>query len=199
MMRAATRLLGMISNTGVDRGVVHAMAKVPRHVFVPDHLQARAYDNVPLPIGLEQTISQPTLVARMTDMLRVNRLSRVLEVGTGCGYQTAILAEVASDVYTIELEEELARTASARLRALGYRNIMPRVGDGALGWPERAPFHAVIVTAAARSVPGALVEQLAPGGRMVLPVRHDLILITKDIGGGTKEELMGNVSFVPLR
>ena len=135
----------------------------------------------------------------MTDTLRVHRLSRVLEIGTGCGYQTAILAELASQVFTIELESVLAADASARLRRLGYRNIAVRVGDGPAGWLEHAPFDAVIVTAAAREVPIALVEQLARGGCMVVPVRRDLMAITKDAAGRTHKKFLGNVAFVPLR
>ena len=195
----ARRLRAALVKNGVDASVVEAMSRVPREEFVPDESKHAAYEDAPLAIGLGQTISQPTLVGRMTDALRLTRRSRVLEIGTGCGYQTAILAELAGDVCSIELEPELSASATARLRRLGYRNVETRVGDGYLGWPERAPFDAIIVTASAPHVPPALVEQLRPGGRMILPVGDELRLLVKDAEGDVRESMLGHVSFVPLR
>lgn len=196
---AAQRLHASLAARGVDRGVVYAMAQVPRHEFVPEDVRGSAYEDVALPIGLEQTISQPSLVGKMTQALRLNRRCRVLEVGTGCGYQTAILAELASQVMSIELEPTLSKDAHARLRRLGYRNVELRLGDGYEGWPERAPFDAIIVTAAAPHVPPALVQQLKPGGRLVLPVQRELVFVVKDAEGRTNETSLGEVAFVPLR
>ena len=196
---AAQRLHAQLSARGVDRGVVAAMVRVPRHEFVPADVQASAYEDVPLPIGLEQTISQPSLVGKMTEALRLNRMCRVLEIGTGCGYQTAILAELASQVYSVELEETLSIDARVRLRRLGYRNVEACVGDGYQGWPERAPFDAIIVTASAPHVPPPLVAQLKPNGRMILPVAKELVLVIKDAEGQTSEKGLGSVAFVPLR
>jgi protein-L-isoaspartate(D-aspartate) O-methyltransferase len=195
----AERLLTTLKAEGVDPLVIEAMARVPRHEFVPDAQICDAYEDFPLPIGLGQTISQPSLVGRMTTAARVNRLCRVLEIGTGCGYQTAILAELASQVHSIELEPSLAGAAAVRLRRLGYRNIEARVGDGHGGWPERAPFDAIVVTAAATTTPPALVDQLRRGGRLVVPVRRDLLLVSKDESGRVDERFLGHVRFVPLR
>jgi len=196
---AARRLRATLNASHVEPRVVSAMMNVPRHLFVPEEDQAFAYDDAPLPIGLGQTISQPSLVGKMTEMLQLTRMSRVLEIGTGCGWQTAILAELASQVFSIELEPELSATASVRLRRLGYRNIETRVGDGYLGWPERAPFDAIIVTASAPHVPPALVEQLRAGGRMIIPVGDELRLLSKDARGEVAEQFLGHVTFVPLR
>ena len=195
----ARRLRAQLVAERVDASVVEAMMRVPRDEFVPEASRERAWEDVPLAIGLGQTISQPTLVGKMTDMLRLDRHCRVLEIGTGCGYQTAILAELASRVFSVELERALSEDATARLRRLGYRNIETRVGDGYLGWPERAPFDAIIVTAAAPHVPPALVEQLRPGGRMILPVETELRFVTKDLSGRVDDKLVAHVSFVPLR
>ena len=172
----------------LDPRVVDALLRVPREHFVPPALAAQAYDNRPLPIGQGQTISQPLVVAVMSHLLRLEPASRVLEVGTGSGYQTAILAELAGEVVTIEVIEPLARAARARLDALGYRNITFEIGDGAAGCPARAPFEAILVTAAAPMVPPALLEQLKPGGRLVVPLGRDpfsqaLVLIEKDAQG----------------
>ena len=199
LQRAAQGLFSALSARGLDRGVLEAMARVPRYEFVPEALKDASYDDVALPIGLGQTISQPSLVARMTEVLRVNRLSRVLEIGTGCGYQTAILGELVSQVYSIELEAVLSASAAERLRRLGYRNIELRAGDGYGGWKERAPFDAVIVTAAAPHVPPALIDQVRPGGRMILPVDSELLLLTKDGTGRVDSRNLGFVRFVPLR
>jgi protein-L-isoaspartate(D-aspartate) O-methyltransferase len=187
----------------LDPRVLEALAKVPREQFVPPHLSARAYDNRPLPIGHGQTISQPLIVAVMTHLLRLRPEARVLEVGTGSGYQTAILAELAREVVTIEVVEDLAAAAQSKLEALGYRNIVYRHGDGAGGCPERAPFDGIMVTAAAPTIPPALVEQLAPGGRLVIPtgtdpLSQDLILIQKDAQGEVRQQRLFPVAFVPL-
>ena len=144
--------------------VLQAMGKVPRHLFVPPELRERAYDNSPLPIGLGQTISQPFIVAYMTEMLQVTRDHTVLEIGTGSGYQAAVLAELAREVLTIEIVPQLADRARSTLTAAGYSNVNVRTGNGYLGWPERAPFHRIIVTAAPDAIPQALVDQLAVGG-----------------------------------
>jgi protein-L-isoaspartate(D-aspartate) O-methyltransferase len=187
----------------LDPRVAAAVAKVPREQFVPADLAACAYENRPLPIGHGQTISQPLIVAVMTHLLHLGPKTRVLEVGTGSGYQTAILAELAKEVVTIEVVEDLAAAAKAKLEALGYRNIEFRVGDGGAGCPERAPFDGIMVTAAAPSVPMALVDQLAQGGRLVIPLgrdplSQDLILVEKDEQGATRERRLFPVAFVPL-
>lgn len=187
----------------LDPRVLEALAKVPRERFVPVDLAARAYDNRPLPIGHGQTISQPLIVAVMTHLLRLRPEARVLEVGTGSGYQTAILAELAKEVVTIEAVEDLAAGARSELEALGYHNIELRIGDGAAGCPERAPFDGIMVTAAARTIPPALIEQLAAGGRLVIPIgidplSQDLVLVEKDAHGGVRERRLFPVAFVPL-
>ena len=183
--------------------VLAAMNKVPRHRFVPADQEPYAYANRPLPIGNGQTISQPFIVALMTDMLDLKATDRVLEIGTGCGYQAAVLAELAREVYTIEIVVPLAREAAARFGELGYRNINARSGDGYRGWPEHAPFDAIIVTAAAPDVPPALIAQLKPGGKLVIPVGaqwsgQELLIIEKDLNGKTTTRNMLAVRFVPL-
>ncbi len=183
--------------------VMAAMNKVPRHRFVPPGEERYAYDNRPLPIGHGQTISQPFIVALMTDLLDLKAGDKVLEIGTGCGYQAAVLGELAREVYTIEIVAPLAKEAAARLAALGYRNVSARSGDGYLGWPEQAPFDAIMVTAGAREVPPALVQQLKPGGRLVIPVGpqwsgQELLVIEKDAGGKTATRKVLAVRFVPL-
>jgi protein-L-isoaspartate(D-aspartate) O-methyltransferase len=188
----------------LDPKVREAMLRVPREAFVPPDLREQAYDNRPLPIGHEQTISQPLIVAVMTDLLRLEPDARVLEIGTGSGYQCAILAELAALVVTIEVVAELAAAARARLEALGYRNIEFHIGDGAAGWLPRAPYDAILVTAAARSVPPALLGQLKPGGRLVIPIgsdafSQDLVMIEKDEDGRTHQRKLLPVAFVPLR
>lgn len=154
----------------LDSRVRDALATVPRHLFVPERLRPVAYENRPLPIGEGQTISQPYVVAMMTQLAGIDESSRVLEIGTGSGYQAAVLAEIAKTVHTIEIIDELAERAAATLESLGYDDVFVRAGDGYLGWPERAPFDAILVTAAPESVPEPLIEQLAVGGRMVIPV-----------------------------
>ena len=186
-----------------DSAVIDAMDRTPRHEFVPEDLRRLAYANRPLPIGYGQTISQPYVVAWMTDALRLEPGDRVLEVGTGSGYQAAVLAPLVEAVYTIEIIEALGETATARLARLGYDSVQVRVGDGYYGWPERAPFDAIIVTAAASHVPPPLVQQLKPGGRMVIPVGRQfdvqyLTLVDKDAEGQVTLRQTLPVAFVPL-
>jgi protein-L-isoaspartate(D-aspartate) O-methyltransferase len=188
----------------LDPRVREAIAKVPRERFVPPDLAAHAHDNRPLPIGHGQTISQPLIVAVMTHVLRLKPSSRVLEIGTGSGYQTAILAELAAEVVTVEVVEALAAEARARLEVMGYRNIAFRIGDGAAGCAEEAPFDAILVAAAAPSIPPALLEQLRPGGRLVIPLgrdplSQDLVLVEKDAASKSHERTLFPVAFVPLR
>lgn len=183
-----------------DDRVLDVLRKVPRHLFVPDELRSFAYGDEPLPIGEGQTISQPYIVAYMTAALGLRGGERILEVGTGSGYQTAILAEIVPAVFTIELVEELSRKAQSILHRLGYTNISFRTGDGTYGWPEHAPFEAIIVTAAAEAIPKRLQEQLAPKGRMIIPVGvgfQELILISRERRGFRKKRLLP-VRFVPL-
>ena len=181
-------------------GVIGAMVRVPRERFVPLEQQRSAYDDRPLPIGYRQTISQPYIVAYMTDALRLDPGDRVLEIGTGSGYQAAVLAELAAKVYSIEIVPALAERARDTLTALGYANVDVRLGDGYAGWPDEAPFDAIIVTAAPDHVPQPLIEQLAPGGRLIIPVGQDsqsLTLITRTAEGVTQERML-RVLFVPM-
>ena len=175
---------------------------MPRHDFVPAELQHEAYADSPLPIGHGQTISQPYIVALMTQLLAPDAHARVLEIGTGCGYQAAVLAELAGQVYTLEVVPALAAAAARRLAALGYDNVVCRPGDGYLGWPEAAPFDRVIITAAAPYLPRALLEQLAPGGRLVAPVAHgaeqQLVVADKGADGVVATRVVLPVAFVPL-
>jgi len=202
-----------LGKEALDSRVMVALERVPRHDFIPAANRDQAYDNRPQPIGHGQTISQPYIVAVMTDMAAPGSGDRVLEVGTGCGYQTAVLAELAAQVYSIEVVPELAGAAAERLRRLGYTNVETHTGDGAQGWVGQAPFDAIVVTAAAwHRIPPALIEQLAPGGRLVIPVdrsrsaprypfkdqQQDLLLVTKDTKGKTSERKMLPVAFVPL-
>lgn len=187
----------------LEERVLAAMARVPRHRFVPAHLEAEAYENRPLPIGHGQTISQPFIVALMTDLMRVKPGDRVLEIGTGSGYQAAVLAELGVEVHTIEIVEPLGVSARDRLKALGYGKAQVRVGDGYHGWEEHAPFDAIMVTAAASHVPPPLVRQLKPGGRMVIPVgsaflTQSLMLVEKKADGSTTSRQVLPVRFVPL-
>ncbi len=177
-----------------------ALGRTERHLFVPAELRDAAYANRPLPIGYGQTISQPYIVALMTDLLRVGAGDRVLEVGTGSGYQAAVLAELVAEVYTIEIVPPLARRAARDLARLGYDNVTVREGDGYRGWPDQAPFDAIIITAAPPRIPEPLLEQLKPGGRMVLPVGEhyqELVLITRDEQGLHHRRLIP-VRFVPM-
>jgi len=184
-----------------DPGVLKAMAAVPRHLFVPESWLGSAYDDSPLPIGHDQTISQPYIVALMTQLVRPTATDRVLEVGTGCGYQAAVLAELAQVVYSIEIVEHLAREAEQRLQELGFQNVTVRHGDGYQGWSEHAPFDVIVVTAAPDHVPPALIEQLAPGGRMVIPVGRSaqtLKLIERQADGQVVSREVVGVRFVPM-
>lgn len=183
--------------------VLGAIGAVPRHRFVPPSQRAEAYRDYPLPIGEDQTISQPSLVALMTHLLRPKRGDVMLEVGTGSGYQAAVLSRLVGRVYSVEIVKPLARQAAQRLTALGYANVEVRHGDGYAGWPDRAPFDGIIVTAGAPHVPKPLLDQLKPGGRMVIPVgpalsRQQLKLITKDARGRVSERMIIPVRFVPL-
>ncbi len=185
-----------------SEAVLEAMRRVPRPLFVPEAERDRAWEDRPLPIGHGQTISQPSVVALMTDLLDIRPGDRVLEIGTGSGYQAAVLAELGADVWSIEIVEPLAESARRRLESLGYR-VHLRHGDGYHGWPEAAPFDAIIVTAAASHVPPPLVAQLRPGGRMVIPVGgrftlQYLMLVEKDADGGVTTRQLLPVIFVPL-
>ena len=187
----------------LDDSVMKAMAAVARHEFVPSRLRDVAYENRPLPIGEGQTISQPYIVALMTDLASVGPNSIVLEVGTGSGYQAAVLAEIVDHVYTIEIVEPLGRRAAETLERLGYENVTVRIGDGYLGWPEVAPFDAIIVTAAPDAVPPPLIEQLRVGGKLVVPVgpegrRQSLQVLEKEPGGSVTVTNVLPVVFVPL-
>ncbi len=190
-----------IAGRGVkDARVLWAMRTVPRHLFVPDKYSKEAYADRPLPIGHDQTISQPYIVAYMTEALGLKVEDRVLEIGTGSGYQAAVLSVLVREVYSIEILEPLAQEAARRLQELGYQNVEVRCGDGYLGWPEKAPFDAIIVTAAPPEIPQELVKQLKVGGKMVLPVgvgSQDLIRVTKTEGSIRKENLLP-VRFVPM-
>ena len=186
-----------------DPNVLRAMKRVPRHALVPGPYERQAYDDNPLPIGHQQTISQPYIVAFMTEVLGLDPNDRVLEIGTGSGYQAAVCAEIAKAVYTIEIVKPLAVSARRRLQALGYQNITVRSGDGFFGWPEQAPFDAIIGTAAAGHIPPPLLKQLKPNGRMVLPVENEagfqhLVRITKDANGRIKKTRILPVRFVPM-
>lgn len=184
-----------------DERVLEAMRKVPRHVFVPPDLVDEAYEDHPLSIGKGQTISQPYMVALMTEALELEGNEKVLEVGTGSGYQTAILAELAREVYSIERIPELAREAERRLEDLGYTNVHIKVGNGTLGWPEEAPFDAIMVTAGAPKVPGPLKAQLADGGRLVIPVGsefHQILYRIRRRKDTFSEEALTSCVFVPL-
>ncbi|MBA4392758.1 MAG: protein-L-isoaspartate O-methyltransferase [Desulfobacca sp.] len=201
-----TRREGMVATQIKARGindsrVLKAMFKVERHRFVPENLQSRAYNDHPLPIGKNQTISQPYIVALMTELLQLKGDEKVLEIGTGSGYQAAVLGELAKEVYTIEIIESLARSAKDRLQELGYTNIKVKAGDGYQGWPEAAPFDAVLVTAAPDHIPEPLFKQLKEGGRMILPVGtypyQELKKIIKKSGRPEISDLLP-VLFVPM-
>lgn len=183
--------------------VLAALREVPRHLFVPQALVDEAYVNHPLSIGAGQTISQPFIVALMTDLLQLTQKSRVLDIGTGCGYQAAVLSRLAQAVYSVEIIPELCQQAAQRLAVLGYHNVHVRLGDGNAGWPEQAPFDAILVAAAAPHLPAALLTQLAPGGRMVIPIRlvpgYEVLQVVQKHATGdiTLKDTIG-VRFVPL-
>jgi protein-L-isoaspartate(D-aspartate) O-methyltransferase len=196
MVEQQIRSRGVTSQT-----VLAAMEQVPRHLFVPDSERGQAYEDHPLPIGGGQTISQPYIVALMTALLDLPPRSKVLEIGTGSGYQAAVLSRVSGQVFSIEIVPELAARARETLSRLGYDNVQVRVGDGYRGWPEAAPFDGILLTAAPRAVPPPLVAQLKPGGRMVVPVGtfdQDLIVLTKNPDGTVKQEKVLPVRFVPM-
>jgi protein-L-isoaspartate(D-aspartate) O-methyltransferase len=198
----------MVEQQIVSRGVknkkvLDAMNSVPRHLFVPVEYRRGSYFDQPLPIGLGQTISQPYIVALMTEMLDVDNDDIVLEIGTGSGYQAAVLSTIVKELYTIEIIEELGLQASERLKSLGYDNVKVKISDGGLGWPEKAPFDVIIVTAAAPKIPEPLIKQLKPGGRMVIPVDNnfysqDLLIVEKDADGNIETKKTIPVRFVPL-
>jgi protein-L-isoaspartate(D-aspartate) O-methyltransferase len=186
-----------------DQGVLAAMRTVPRHEFVPERYRDQAYNDHPLPIGLGQTISQPYIVAFMTELLKLKPEDRVFELGTGSGYQAAVASKMAGSVYTMEIYRDLADSARERLEALEYKNVHSRYGDGYFGWKEKAPFDAIIVTAAADHIPPPLIEQLKPGGRLIIPLGspfsiQQLVLVTKDLKGKVSERPVIAVRFVPL-
>lgn len=186
-----------------DKRVLEAMESVPRHLFIPEEVRFSSYYDQPVPIGFGQTISQPYIVAFMTELLQTRTGDVVLEVGTGSGYQAAVLARLVKQVYTIELVEELGKDARKRLKTLGYDNVDVMIGDGYKGLPDHAPFNAIIVTAAAEHIPQPLIDQLKPGGRMVIPVGgvhavQELMLITKDASAKIVKESIIPVRFVPL-
>ncbi len=193
----------MIGRDALDERVMHAMATVQRDEFVPDNMKQAAFDNGPLPIGHGQTISQPYIVALMTDLLEIQPEHKVLEIGTGSGYQTAVLSILCQTVYSIEVVPELAEAAGKRLHRMGCSNVHIRSGNGYQGWQEHAPYDGIMVTAAAPQIPEALVEQLKPGARLVIPVglpymHQELMLVTRDVEGNTNVQTMLGVAFVPM-
>jgi protein-L-isoaspartate(D-aspartate) O-methyltransferase len=206
--RMVEEIDAMVTSTASSSGVARldprvraAMAEVPRHEFVPPEYRSAAYSNWPLPIGHEQTISQPFIVALMTELLQPKKTEKVLEVGTGSGYQAAILSVLAGEVYTIEIVPALGKMARANLERLGYSNVRTRTGDGYQGWAEYAPFDAIIVTAAPEQVPPALIAQLKSGGRMVIPVGRfdqELMVVGKHADGTATTTTLGPVRFVPM-
>jgi len=192
-----------LNRKSLDERVFDALRKVPRHEFVPDDQRPHAYEDRPLPIGHGQTISQPYIVAVMTDLLKLKKTDRVLEVGTGSGYQAAILAELADSVYTIEIIEGLGKKAAENLKRTGYDAVHTRIGDGYYGWEAAAPFDGIVVTAVASHIPPPLIKQLKPGGRMIIPVGAQfmtqyLVLVTKDVDEKVTTRQILPVSFVPL-
>jgi protein-L-isoaspartate(D-aspartate) O-methyltransferase len=197
----------MVNEQIVKRGIrnpltLKAMEKVPRHLFVPPEYVSRAYEDNPLPIGHDQTISQPFIVAYMTEIAKPAKWKKVLEIGTGSGYQAAVLAEIVDTVYTIEIIPDLAKQATARLAKMGYKNIVTKEGDGYKGWKEHAPFDIIIVTAADDHIPQPLIDQLAENGRLIMPIgspssAQQLVLATKK-GGKIESRKLAMVRFVPL-
>lgn len=192
-----------LNKTALDEQVMIAMSSVPRHSFVPKAYRRLAYANRPLPIGEGQTISQPYIVAVMTDLLHIQPSDVVLEIGTGSGYQAAVLAELANQVFTIEIIKNLQKSAAERLKRLGYTNVETKLGDGYYGWEEHAPFDAIMVTAAAGQIPPPLIQQLKPGGRMIIPVggafmTQYLMLVEKRLDGTVSTRQILPVRFVPL-
>ncbi len=197
-----TRLVETLQSKGIhDLGVLKAVSTVPRHLFVPEAVRHRAYEDAALPIGGGQTISQPWVQARYLEVLGLTGKETVLEVGTGSGYQTALLAELADRVFSVERMPELAREAKRVLQELGYRNVSIMVGDGTLGWRPYAPFDAILIAAASPSVPAPLLDQLAPGGRLVIPIGdrdRQVLHLVRRIGDEFQTTTLGDVRFVPL-
>ena len=186
-----------------DEAVLRAMRTVSRHLFVPGTFSKQAYEDHPLPIGGGQTISQPYIVACMTEMLKISKDHRVLEIGTGSGYQAAVLAVLADRVYSIEIVRELGEEARERLTRLGYGNVEVRIGNGYLGWPEEAPFDRIMLTAAPDEIPQALIDQLKPNGRLIAPVGpvhglQELVVVEKDFAGNVRRRAVLPVRFVPM-
>jgi len=197
----------MVAQQLLDRGirdpkVLRAMAEIPRHLFVPPEEREEAYGDRPLPIGADQTISQPYIVALMTEQLRLRPETKVLEIGTGSGYQAAVLARLATQVYSVERIPELAAQAARRLESLGIRNVQTRVGDGSQGWPEAAPFNGIIVTACAAELPEPLTQQLAAGGRMVIPLgrgQQQTLMLIERRGDTLESHSICGCLFVPMK
>ncbi|MGD0959869.1 MAG: protein-L-isoaspartate(D-aspartate) O-methyltransferase [Methylomonas sp.] len=192
-----------LQQDSLDERVFDALGSVPRHEFVPEEQRSSAYENRPLPIGYGQTISQPYIVAVMTDLLKLKKTDRILEVGTGSGYQAAILAALADSVYSIEIIEGLGKQAAANLKRAGFDRVHTRIGDGYYGWESEAPFDGIVVTAVASHVPPPLIKQLKPGGRMIIPVgtpfmTQYLILVTKNADASVSTRQIAPVRFVPL-
>ncbi|KJS01202.1 MAG: protein-L-isoaspartate O-methyltransferase [Desulfobulbaceae bacterium BRH_c16a] len=200
---AKEKMVEVLVRRGIgDQKVLTAMSNVPRHLFVSDDMQELAYADRPLPIGMQQTISQPYIVALMTEMLELNESMKVLEIGTGSGYQTAVLAELCNSVYTVELFPELLESATALLRKLGYRGISAKIADGTGGWSEYMPYDAIIVCAGAPNIPKPLFEQLAEGGRLIIPVGDNVSQLLKIVsrrGDEFSEKQLLRCQFVPLR
>ena len=198
------QMVRQIEDRGVrSHDVLHVMRTTPRHLFLPPDLQSKAYENRPLPIAYDATISQPYVVALMTELLAPAKPHRVLEIGTGSGYQAAVLAQLSGHVYTIEIVPALAESARQTLSRLGYSNVTVRQGDGYWGWPEEAPFNGIILTASPPEIPQALIDQLARGGRLVAPVGRlggqELLLIDKKPDGTLRRRSIGPVAFVPMK
>ncbi len=185
-----------------DKLLLDAMGRIPRHLFVDEHLRDKAYNDYPLPIGEGQTISQPYVVAMMTEALSLKKTDRVLEIGAGSGYQAAVLAEIVKEVYTIEIRKNLAEKADRRLKDLGYKNIRVKYADGYFGWDEYAPFDAIIITASANHIPLPLIKQLKEGGRLIIPlgstVYYQMLTLAKKVKGELNMEQITSVVFVPM-
>jgi len=206
--QAAWQRERMVADQIESRGIrnpdlLRVMRSIPRHLFVPPNVRSKAYEDCPIPIGYGATISQPYIVALMTELLAPAKQDRVLEIGTGSGYQAAILGQLAAEVYTVEISPELARSAAKTLRELGYTNITVRQGDGYQGWPERAPFDRIVLTAAPPELPEALIAQLSRGGRLVAPLgpvrSQELMVIEKQADGTIEGRPVCGVSFVPMK
>jgi protein-L-isoaspartate(D-aspartate) O-methyltransferase len=185
-----------------DKKVLDVMGKIPRHLFVKESLRKQAYADHPLPIAEGQTISQPYVVALMTEALKLKSQDRVLEIGTGSGYQAAVLAEIAKEVFSLEIRKSLSETADRRLEELGYNNVQVKYGDGYFGWEEYAPFDAIILTASANHIPPPLIKQLKEGGKLILPLGstlfHQTLTLATKVNGELNVEQMGSVVFVPM-